>query len=73
MTKRRKSNAREQQDSLTESVPPKAPAQSEQAEEELEQRMRSALADVYEALLDASSERDEVEWSGLELVNDLIH
>jgi len=74
MTKRRKPDTLCQQETNCEEMPPpKATTQSIATDEELERRMRSALADVYEVLGYASDERNMVEWSKLELVNDLIH
>ncbi len=74
MTKRRKPESLCQQETIGEEMPPpKTITQSVATDEELERRMRSALADVYEVLGYASDERNAVEWSKLELVNDLIH
>ena len=74
MTKRRKTETLCQQETNGEEMPPpKTKTQSAATDEELERRMRSALADVYEVLGYASDERNAIEWSKLELVNDLIH
>lgn len=74
MTKRRKPDTRPQHETIGEEIPPpKTTTQSVAMDEELERRMRSALADVYEVLGYASDERNAVEWSNLGLVNDLIH
>jgi CRISPR/Cas system type I-B associated protein Csh2 (Cas7 group RAMP superfamily) len=74
MTKRRKQDARSRQETTAEgNRPPAAATRSSAADEELERRMRSALADVYEVLGYASDERNAAEWSRLELVNDLVH
>ncbi len=74
MTKRRKADALRQQDANGEEMPPpKTTTRSAARDEELECRLRSALADVYEVLGYASDERNAVECSNLELVNDLIH
>lgn len=75
MTKRRKPGALCQQDANGEemSPPPKTMTQSAATDEELECRLRSALADVYEVLGYTSDERNAIEWSKIELVNDLIH
>jgi len=74
MTKRRKADALCQQDANDDEMPPpKTTRQSAAMDEELECRLRSALADVYEVLGYASDERNGVECSNLELVNELIH
>ncbi len=74
MTKRRKPDARSQHEMTNDEMPPpKTTTQSAATDEEMERRMRSALEDVYEVLGYANDERDAVEWSRLELVNDLIH
>ncbi len=74
MTKRRKSDTRYQQKTTDEEIrPPQTTTRSVATDEELERRMQSALADVYEVLGYASDERNTVEWSKLELVNDLVH
>ena len=74
MTKRRKADTRSQHGIIGEEMPPpKTTTPSIATDEELERRMRSALADVYEVLGYSSDERNAVEWSKLELVNDLVH
>ncbi len=74
MTKRRKSDARYQQEATGEEMrPPQAAPRGLTTEEELERRMRSALADVYEVLGFASVEGKVIEWSEIELINDLVH
>lgn len=74
MTKRRKSDARSQHETANdENRQPMTATRSAATDEELERRMRSALADVYEVLGYASDERNAVEWSSVELVNDLVH
>lgn len=74
MTKRRRPDTRSQHETIGEEMPPpKTTTRSVATGEELERRMRSALADVYEVLGCASDERNAVEWSNLGLVNDLIH
>ena len=74
MTKRRKPDALCQQETTGKEMPtPKTTTRSVATDEELECRLRSALADVYEVLGYTSDERNAIEWSKLELVNDLIH
>ena len=75
MTKRRKQDARSQHEITNDEnrPPPKTATRSAERDEELERRMRSALADVYEVLGYASDERNAAECSRLELVNDLVH
>ena len=47
-------------------------ARQRKIEEDLEYRMRSALDDVYRALL-LEDDENEADWSNIELVNELIH
>ncbi len=70
MMKRRKPDALCEQETSNEMPPLKNAERIAATEEEMERRMQSALADVYEVLGYASGEDG---WSQLELVNDLIH
>ena len=71
MTRTKKSTARRHEPSSERLQPQKA--QTQTTDDELEKRMQSALEDVYEVLLIADESNGESGWSGLELVNDLIH
>jgi len=73
MTKRRKPDALCEKETINEKPLLKNSEPIAMSEEEMERRMQSALADVYEVLGYASSERSAVEWSELELINDLVH
>lgn len=42
-------------------------------DDELREQMRSALEDVYEALLVVGGNETEEAWAGVVLVNDLAH
>ena len=71
MTRMKKMTSRHQESSPEESQPQKTRAQA--TDDELKRQMQSALEDVYEVLLTADGSETEVGWTGLELVNDLIH
>ena len=78
MTRTRKSNARSREQCSGEQPSEKPRAQEASARvgattDELERRMRSALDDVYEVLLQAGGESEETAWAEFELVNDLTH
>jgi len=48
-------------------------ARIQPTDDELERKMRSALEDVYEVLLDRVEDNGESALEGVELVNDLTH
>ena len=51
----------------------KVRARIQPTDDELERKVRSALEDVYEVLLDRGESDEEIALAGIELVNDLTH